>query len=197
MTWYLLSLLVKSSLTFAVFTRGSRNIRPVEKVLSAGLGAALAKVSRCFFLFNPIFSCLWLLITLNLGIKFSLLGVCFWWLKNVSQIKPVLAERQARGKASLDGSCLFFQKVWNYCVPARIQAGTWILSIRVSFMSGTVKKPHIHKENYTNESTSGEASKKPRMDKVYLARFKGRCSLTGVTGWHHPNFGGESSGRKA
>lgn len=39
--WYLLSLPVKSSLSFAIFTRGSRNIRPVKEVLFAGLGTEL------------------------------------------------------------------------------------------------------------------------------------------------------------
>lgn len=73
---YLLSLPVKCSLPFAIFTRGSRNIRTVKKVLLAGLGAVPVKVARCLLLYNPVFSCLWLFITLHFRITFSLLGVC-------------------------------------------------------------------------------------------------------------------------
>lgn len=95
---YLSSLPIKPSLSFAIFTRGSRNIRLVKKVLLARLGAVLVKV--------PVFSCLWLFITLYFGIKFSLPGVCLWLLKTSAKSNQSLP-RARLGEKHLQKSVVF------------------------------------------------------------------------------------------
>lgn len=100
--WYLLSLPVRSSSSFAIFTRGSRNIRPVKEVFICRARRVLVKVSWYFLLYSPVFSCLWLLSHYIPGLNFSLLWVCIRLPEIFSQINPVFVENQARAKASWD-----------------------------------------------------------------------------------------------
>lgn len=151
--WCLLNLPVKS-LSFAIFARGSRNIRPDKEILFAAQGRVLVKVSWCFLLYSHVFSCLWLFITLHSGIKFFSAFLLPLIAGNLQSNQRSSSEQPRQGILSwqlhlLSGGLLrlhFWQDLRLKFVHG------------VAFISGTIEKKYIHKIIKIKKVAAGQTS---------------------------------------